>query len=474
MNLKPISKHLILDRLNFENPWWIHGKIDEDYQLKPRRLYYKLFYSLVFESDVRRAITLMGPRRVGKTVMLHHTIQGLLDNHISDKKICFINIENPVYRNIPLHELFSYARETVADNNPEDWYVFIDEIQYLKDWEIHLKILVDDYPSTKFIVSGSAAAALKLGSTESGAGRFTDFMLPPLTFQEYMHLKKLDHLLIPAELKWGNKIIDSFSALNIKEVNKHFVDYINYGGYPEVIFSDTIKSNPGRYIRSDIVDKVLLKDLPGMYGIQDVQELNSLFTKLAYYSGNEISLESLSKVSGVPKALLKKYLTYLEAAFLIKIVKRIDQNSKSFQRDNFFKVYLTNPSLRTALFSPLSPTDEEMGYMVETAVFSQWMHRDDFIPYYARWSKGEVDLVRLSNKTFKPKWVVEIKWSDNYFENPKKLKSLLNFCEANKLERALSTTVDISGSKIIKGIEIVYIPAAVYCYIVANNTLTEK
>lgn len=62
------------------------------------------------------------------------------------------------------------------------WLVFFDEIQYLKNWELHLKTMVDTYRDSKFIVSGSAAAALKFKSNESGAGRFTHFLLPPLTF----------------------------------------------------------------------------------------------------------------------------------------------------------------------------------------------------------------------------------------------------------------------------------------------------
>ncbi|MCL5991833.1 MAG: ATP-binding protein, partial [Bacteroidetes bacterium] len=147
----------------------------------------------------------------------------------------------------------------------------------------------------------------------------------PLTFCEYINLKNLESLIIPTEIEWESNISKFFKALDINELNKHFIEYINYGGYPEVIFSSTIQSNPGQYIRSDIIDKVLLRDLPSIYGIHDVQELNSLFTMLAYNTGNEISLKVLSMESGVEKHLLKKYLQYLESAFLIKIVNRVDE-----------------------------------------------------------------------------------------------------------------------------------------------------
>ncbi len=473
-HLNPFSEQLIVDRMRFENPWWMDGKTDKEYNDKPRRLYFDLFYPLVEDTSVNRAVVLMGPRRVGKTVMMNHTIQHLLDIQINPKKICFINIENPIYNNIHLEQLFNNARKATVETDPKGWYVFFDEIQYLKDWEVHLKVLVDSYPKTKFIVSGSAAAALKLASSESGAGRFTDFMLPPLTFNEYISLKQLTQLIVPSSMQWNGNTAEFFSSVHIKELNRHFIDYINFGGYPEVIFSEKIQSNPGRYIRSDIVDKVLLRDLPSLYGIQDVQELNSLFTTLAYHSGNEVSLESLSQASGVEKYLLKKYLEYLEAAFLIRIVHRIDDNAKKFKRTNFYKIYLTNPSLRSALFSPMEPTDSAMGNMVETAIFSQWMHREWFTPYYARWDKGEVDMVGLDEKKFKPQWALEIKWSNRYFEEPGELKPLLQFCENNKLNSALITTIDIEGVRVQRGIKLNFVPASIYAYVVGHNTLEQK
>jgi predicted AAA+ superfamily ATPase len=478
VKLKPISEQFIVDRMQFENPWWVSGSIDADYDQLPRREYFKLFFPLVHERDVRRAVVLMGPRRVGKTVMMHHAIQALIESQVQKQKVCYIGIDNPIYLNISLEQLFLLAIKASGASDSREWYVFFDEIQYLKDWELHLKVLVDRYPHTKFIASGSAAAALRLKSTESGAGRFTEFMLPPLTFHEYVEMKGLGQLIRPSTVNWSGHTSDFYAAVNIKEINNHFIDYINFGGYPEVIFSPKIQANPGRSIKSDIVDKVLLRDLPSLYGIQDVQELNAFFTMLAYYSGNEVSLDSLSKSSGVEKNLLKKYLEYLEAAFLIKVVHRIDDNAKRFQRASFYKVFLTNPSLRSALFSPLQATDEALGNMVETAIFAQWLHRDWFTPWYARWSAGkvpgEVDMVGLDSKNFKPLWALEIKWSNRYFENPEELKSLLSFCEKNNLDSALVTTVDKEGSKTCRGINLTFVPSSMYAYVVGANTLMQK
>ena len=134
-----------------------------------------------------------------------------------------------------------------------------------------------------------------------------------------------------------------YEAKNLERLNELFIEYLNYGGYPELALSQTARKDPQRFIKSDIIDKVLLRDLPSLYGIDDIQELNSLFTTLAYNTGNEVSLEELSKNSGVAKNTIKKYIEYLEAAFLIRTVSRIDKNAKRFQRAAAFKVLPDQP-----------------------------------------------------------------------------------------------------------------------------------
>jgi len=268
-----------------------------------------------------------------------------------------------------------------------------------------------------------------------------------------------------------------FAANNIDSFNNEFINYLNFGGYPEVIFSPEIQANLGRFIKSDIVDKVLLRDLPSLYGIGDIQKLNYLFTTLAFNTANEISLQELAQNSGVAKNTIKRYIEYLEAAFLIKIVHRVDRSAKRFHRANYFKVYLTNPTMRAALFSPMSADDNGIGSLAETAIFSQWFHSDATL-YYARWDKGsdkgEVDLVRLSPETQKLAWAVEVKWSDRYCSNPQELSSLIGFCHKNHLKRVLVTSRTKSLTCREQNINFEFMPASVYCYTVGYNIIHSK
>lgn len=477
-NSRLIPTEKIIERLQYENPWWITQEIPTVYKEMSKRLYFELFYPFVKEKEIRRAVVLMGPRRVGKTVMMFHTIDQLIAEKTNPQRIFFVPIDNPIYVHLSLQEILDLCKEALKISNLEDCYIFFDEIQYLKDWERHLKVLVDSYPNTKFIVSGSAAAALKWHSTESGAGRFTDFMLPPLTFQEFIHLKNKNHLLKNGFIEYGEKQLPYYIPHNIDELNKEFLQYLNFGGYPEVVLSEKIQKDMGRYVKNDIVDKVLLRDLPSLYGIKDVQELNRFFTYIAYNTGNEFSYETMSRESGIQKETLKKYLEYLDAAFLIKVLNKVDVNAKRFKRITSFKVYLTNPSLRTALFSPVKETDSEMGNMVETAVLSQWMHRENLDLTYARWKdgrfEGEVDLVLVDDKKFKPVWGVEIKWSNRFFEMPQDLSSLIQFCKSNQLNSALVTTIDKIEAKKVSDLNFTFVPACVYAYNIGENTLRMK
>lgn len=459
----------ILKRIQAENIWWDEpNSIPDIYRGYRSRAYLQLLKPLLKKRDPHRAIVLMGPRRVGKTVLIHHAIQDLLNDGVPPQNICYFSVDNPLYTGMGLEQFLEcYQKANQINIKTDKYFVFFDEIQYLRDWEVHLKVIVDSYKNIKCCVSGSAAAALRLKSIESGAGRFTNFLLPPLTFPEYLELLNQEDLV---------EVSDEFGSIcatkDIEELNKRFIHYINFGGYPEVIFSDEIQSDPGRFIKSDIVDKVLLRDLPSLYGIQDIQELNQLFATLAFNTANEVSLEELSKGSGVAKNTLKRYIEYLEAAFLIKIIHRVDINARRFKRANFFKVYLTNPSIRTALFTQTEAGDDFLGYLAETAIFAQWFHSDVKL-HYARWKNGEIDIVNMEPGG-ENSWAVEVKWSDRFYDRPMDLKNVFQFCHANNLRDIAVTTLTKCGEITSNNVNIDFVPASLYCYTVGRNLLRGK
>lgn len=467
--MREISSELRQQRIRAENPWWAGDGIRDDYRKLKPRAHFERFARLVEETSVRRAVVLMGPRRVGKTVLLHHVIRRLLDRgEYKPRNIGYVSIDHPLYTRLSFEKTADEVRRT--SRGPEGpRMLIVDEIQYLPDWERHLKAFVDSYPTIKCVVSGSAAAALRLKSTESGAGRFTDFLLPPLSFHEYLDLQDIKGL-VEHEEPDGPYTVD-----DIEKLNRHFVDYVNFGGYPEAVSSPSIHSDPARYIGTDIVEKVLLRDLPSLYGIQDVQELNALFMTLAYNTAGEVSLEALSRQSGVTKPTLRRYLEYLEASFLIKVVHRIDRNARRFKRATRFKVYLTTPALHCALFGPVAEDDPEMGPLAETAVFAQWFHSAIHRSLcYARWQDAEVDLVHLDRRQ-KPDWCVEVKWSDGYLRRSAELSGLEELTNRHPGVTPLATTRTVmeAGVPWLGEGRLDFVPTSLYCYVVGDNAIRD-
>ena len=461
----------IKKRLTFDNPWWGEaGGIDSETAGWQKRAYFHAFCELAIDTDVHRAVVLMGPRRVGKTVMIRQTVQHLIDRGVSPSRILYVSVDTPTYIGVPLEGLLRLFCEHFLHGRESKLYVFFDEIQYLKDWEVHLKSLVDSYPKIRFVASGSAAAALRLRSRESGAGRFTDFLLPPLTFAEFLSFTGWDKDQIPS----GSGEFKGSLESAIAKLNSAFIDYLNFGGFPEAVLTSDIRRNFQRFVGSDILDKVLLRDLPSIYGISDTRELNRVFTLIAYNTGDEFSLEGLSKSSGIAKNTLKKFFEYLEAAFLIERVYRIDHNAKRLKRATTFKIYLTNPCLRAALFGSVEDDDEAMGRLAETAVYSQLFHTFYFgRTFYARWRTGEIDLIIMDRAKQHPISACEVKWSNRIVTHLEELGPFLSFCEKNDIDENENRILTKSywGTKVLRDHSIVFVPVSLFCYWIGERTI---
>jgi predicted AAA+ superfamily ATPase len=401
--------------------------------------------------------------------MIKQLINEAINSGLNPNHILYVSIDTQVYSGLSLEKFIGFM--PLKGNTPNCLVIF-DEIQYLRDWEVHLKDLVDNHKNIKFVASGSAAAALRLQSRESGAGRFSDFMLPPLTFYEFlMFLGEENKYIHKTDETQAGRMV--YQTTDIYGLNARFVDYLNFGGYPEAVVNDQIRQNPEQFIKNDIIDKVLLKDLPSLYGIAGIQELNKLFTFLAYNAGNEASLENICQESGMNKPTITKYIEYLESAYLIMKITTVDDNCRTMQRGRNFKVYLNNPSMRAALFAPLKVDDnQKIGQLTECAIFSQWQHSPAFQNLkYARWrNEGEVDIVYLTGAQ-KPRWIGEIKWSDRieHFQEDE-TRSVVNLLKRHKtIISAIITSKTIEKEIVLEGHTVRIVPSAAYCYIVGRN-----
>ena len=189
---------------------------------------------------------------------------------------------------------------------------------------------------------------------------------------------------------------------------------------------------------------------------------------------NEASFENIASESGLTKPTIRRYIEYLESAFLIIKLSTVDDNCRTLLRERNFKVYLNNPSMRAALFAPVKPDDtERIGHLAESAIFSQWQHSVNFGQLrYARWrNQGEVDIVYLHNASGKPHWIGEIKWSDrlvtNHYDQTRHMQTLLQ--NHSSIGAAFFTSKTHTGEFLLEGKTVKVSPSALYCYIVGRN-----
>lgn len=439
-----------------------------------RRLARRAFVN-PFIDKVRRggavAAVLSGPGRAGKSVLVKQAIQRLIEAKVDPKHLVYVRLDNPAFANQNLVDVVDLALATAGvDGGGAGAYVFLDDIHNVPEWEAAIDALARARPACR--ITGITALVPDQGSPggEDEAprapkgGPFAHIILPPVLFAEYLHILRIREKLFDDQGRLGN----------LDALNAAFVDYVNAGGFPEVAFAQ------GRAVDlTDVVSDIIHGDLAGLCGIADQREVAKLMTRLAVETGLETSIETLSTDMNVAKNTLRKYLEFLESAYLIKRIWRVDGEAKRFQRQTRFKVYLTSPAMRAGLASPAAINDEAMARLAETAVISQFMHSPAFQRlYYAFWKKGRkhmsVSLVEMPAKGDVPVKCIELDWTNRAIARPVDvLGDMVDFLDTNKPTTASKVlTRNMSGKRFMGTHEIGFMPVSVWCYAVGQVLLT--
>lgn len=318
----------LIDRLVRQNPWWRGKKIEGvDYVYK-RDLYEKLERSL----NDKQIISLIGLRRVGKTTLLYQLIGKLLQQKTEPKSILYFSFDELLGKEPEIIEKILELYETeILKKEPEKVYLFLDEITHVKDWQVVLKRYYD-LGGMKFFISSSSSIFLKK-SKESLAGRIYEFELPPLSFREYLSLKKI-YFKEP-----------DLNRLNLK---KELNTYLFWGAFPEMV-TETDSEKISRYVRS-IVEKVIFYDIPQAYDIKEPAILFQIFESIARTPGNLIEYATFASTFKVAYQTVSKYLDYLERAFLVRLLYNY-RGSPLARARKAKKAYLTTTTLAAAFAS---------------------------------------------------------------------------------------------------------------------------
>ncbi len=463
MELQHIPEQQIVEKIRYENHWWNDKKIDREYAEMPRRIYFNIFMQKINDAKDNKAVVLLGQRGIGKTAMLSHTIQELIDQGVPANHIVLISFAIPLFKRLSLSEVVALSLKALNKKSCEELYFIFEEIQYLDNWEEQLEQLARRYPKSLFIGSSSIGIKSK-NQRKSSSKKFHSFLLPVLSFYEFIEIQNQKNPI---------QFDDEFSGEQISIFNKHLMNYINYGNYSSVVLATKINQEHIRQESNRYLHQILLRDLPNLYGINKLHKLNSFTSLLAYNSGVETSVDELVDLTGYVRNTVIKYLNYLEHIFLIKRIYRFQDRFSEDKENLYFRIYISNPSLRTALFTPLKQDDPQTEYMVETAILAQWQHIEKGMFYYCKKNKVVLDLIKVDeNKN--PVWITDVRWQNPEGLEPDEMDIVGEFCAEHNLISSMITTKQSRDIIPAENVIHSYEPASFYCYTVGKRIVEEK
>ena len=400
------------------NPWW-EGKFKLNY--KEREIYSRIKKFL----DMPQIIALTGLRRVGKTTIMLKIVEEWLSSGFNPQNIFFFSFDD--FKSSSLRELVGeYERVNNKNLSDEKFLFLFDEIQKIDNWQEQIKIIYDIYKGNiKIIVSGSESLFIRKRFKESLAGRIFEFKINALTFKEFIRFKGVSY---------------KSTELYKKEYYKLFEEFIISGGFPELC-GVRDKEKVRMYIKEGIRDKVLYKDIPSLFKIDDISILNSILENITENPGQLIELSNFSSEYKISRPTLANYLRYLEESFLIKKIYNFSKNKRKVERK--LKKYYPTLISTNLLFSEDSLSKSKVfENLMINQLGANFFWRD---PY-----KNEVDMVLDEGKIVP----VEIKYGEI-----RDMKGLLKFMNLFDINMGFIISREQEKKHIYDGKEISIIPA---------------
>src|SRR3989344_117016 len=322
------------------------------------------------------ALVLTGFRRVGKSTLVKH----IFDDLETDNKV-FLDMESPVSQKIFQEENYdaiatrlSKLGITMKGRVP---YVFMDEIQYVREIPSIVKYLFDHY-RIKFVLTGSSSFYLKHHFTESLAGRKFLFELMPLDFEEFLWFKG-EKLSLDADYDLLRHLYDEF---------------MQFGGLPGVVLEpDAV----GKQLRlDDALGSYFQLDVVNLSYFRNIKVLKSLLFLLAPRVGTRLDITKLSENLGVSRQTLYNYLEFFEQTYLIHLVPAYSHSHDVITR-KVPKLYFVD----SGIFGRVGTASE--GQLFEQTGFRQLLttsyfhHPGETLPprvnYFQKKSGAEIDFI---------------------------------------------------------------------------------
>jgi len=363
----------ILQKLVEYNEWWQKEKVPNELL---KNFHRRDFYKLCKGLKTQKIISITGLRRVGKTSLIYQLINYLINEEsVSPKRILFITLEHPLWKvlKVSLENILEVYTNSVLNSSTSELdpkeriYIFLDEVHYLPDWELYLKVLYDKQTPFKFIISGSSSLHLLKQSSESLVGRVQPQLVFPLKFLEYCRYKRYKieseitridqfnfNFRTSLQTSIKNNILDPiFSFVKSEEnylygIKSQLIpslnDYVLKGGFPEYL-NEEVKIS--RQQLTTYIDLILFRDIPQIYPRRNIEELQKVLFWSSRTSPHVTSYTNIANALEIKRDTVKDYLNILESVFLINRSELYSKSTSKRLRAPV-KIFMQDPGIQAS------------------------------------------------------------------------------------------------------------------------------
>ncbi len=332
-----------------------------------------------FRDDIGHIKVITGVRRCGKSTLLIQFMDKLRSEGVPEEEMLMMNLESSDFDDISDHtDLNRYLKDRIPSKGR--FYLFLDEIQRVIDWEKTVNSLMVDTEADIYI-TGSNAHLLSTDLTTYLTGRYVEIRMLPLSFKEYMELRA-----------------------DGRAVGDVFDEYFQYGGFPGM--DPSMGEHAVSIILDDLYSSIVFRDMVSRGKVRKPEELGRMVTYLMLNIGNPIEVATISRELHMNPRTVEKYLTVVQSACMFYRADRYDLRSTALSPTP--KYYIVDPGLRN---NAVGMASKDHGRVLENIVFLE-LRRRGYDIIVGKWDSKEVDFVTEKNGK-KAYWQVCLGYHDD-------------------------------------------------------------
>ena len=390
--------------------------------------------------NVNVVVSIIGIRRSGKSYIMRQTIKKLIEKGTESKNILMVNFEDRRFAEFYpkfLDEIYETYIEFLKPDKEQ--FIFLDEIHNVPKWEKWVRTM-HELGKGKIIISGSSSSLLTGELASILTGRHLDVFIFPLSFREFLHFKSI-------------KIEDKLDLIAKKiEIKRALSQYIEYGGFPEVVLS-----NEKKQLLLTYFDDILTKDIEKRYKLKETEKLRALARFYLTNISNTITFNSIKQFLDTTTNTIQKFSSYLEEVNMLFFVKRFSFKVKE-QEKSARKLYAADVGLANAVGFRFS---SNLGRIAENLVAIELRREERLgnmeIYYWQDIQKREVDFI--VKKEQKIRQLIQVCWNINeYKTKEREIKALLKASKELKCANLLVITENYESEEKVDSKKIKYFP----------------